>query len=1190
MKMNTKRIRMAVMFLLGILLAPLSLQAQNVTIRANNGSTVAAIKQGTGQGVTDTFFGAGGFATWQHEQLSMVLTTSDGTALTPNGQLDNPANNLFSDTNGHMQIGKGQSSATNICYATVSLPKGYRFTGYSIKFSKSTETKGSGTGAISFNSSVTGRFGETGSDFSTYTTQADVTNTGGAKTITRTEMTEGDMGNVLYFKLMNTTNSNQNQRVLITLESAEFFFTAEENYSPVTPAGEITSPVSAVDVPFPTSRVDFGTIENRPYVINGVTYNRVSYSSANVSDLAANFKLYEAESVTDGTDLDNVPGKVVDYKAGTISSDGGYFKLGREGQEQIYFLESPTTVTISDGHEVPVGYRITEAEFEYTNQITAVRTFYITYTSYGTKYYLNTEGRFTTTRVVWEMDPLGYISSNGYYLYFNNGYASTQREKPAATERFGVDDSNNFYQLQWPDYFITYYAQGWINPTRYGLISNTSGNKAVYEEITHQDPVGDFTLNIYDKTGKSVYASKSDGAGTVKLTGLNNDAVKFGVQGIGLVRATLTLQALDPYLNSMDVVCQDEVQTEVRMEQDFTASDFSVSGGEFYFYLPKDCEGHQVAITFENLHSKYFDESYAGGTAGHTSRINFVKSEHYNAFGASHNSLYNDTAEAANAQKERLKVGIVGTQGFRFNNADEVGTSGGVLREFPFSLEEYNTAGGDFTDMKFTVSASDQVATRYVFTTDETRYNIAPTTATQHRAYAYYQMIVHVQSATYEPEVEFKKIYDQTLYGTGQEDAFYGAVITAMAGDKPGYSSTQEIYKIIDAAIKAGVDDTGNTDVPASSEQLLYLDFSQLAGVYQITTEEHQSMEDYAATGAANCLIFLPKGHGAPNNNVAAMLESGGFQAAHNIVITDMQPFYSPYDIQVSGANYVEYKRQITNPKNGKVTSASVILPFNILVDENGQHTNVGEDGIAETAPAFSLHKMQATNCLTTQPEDDTEEYADYVFFPAVEVAKTTTANTPYLVKVLNGGEGDTISFVVRQRGGTISATTGMDASKYTFQGESATGSADGTTYNFTAYGSYSGKKVPKSENVFYFAKNMFLNTKDLVRANLNVAPFRSYYATQAEGGAKLSLLNIIFGEGEGNADAVRDLRQQNADLAVKAGRGTLTITSTIDNRVRIASLSGVSHYNLAVGAGETKTVSVPAGIYVVNGVKILVK
>ncbi len=137
-----KRIRLlqiTVLTLLGLVNAQWA-AAQNVTIKATNGSTIAAVKNG---GATDTFFGAGGFATWQHEQLSMVLTTSDGTALTPNQQLDNPANNLFTSGN-HMQIAKGQADGANVCYVSLSLPKGYRFTGYNIVFSKSTDTKGSG--------------------------------------------------------------------------------------------------------------------------------------------------------------------------------------------------------------------------------------------------------------------------------------------------------------------------------------------------------------------------------------------------------------------------------------------------------------------------------------------------------------------------------------------------------------------------------------------------------------------------------------------------------------------------------------------------------------------------------------------------------------------------------------------------------------------------------------------------------------------------------------------------------------------------------------------------------------------------------------------------------------------------------------------------------------------------------------
>ena len=70
-----------------------NLQAQNVTIKATNGSMVAS--RPTGNYDYDIFFRCGGFASWQHEQLNMVLTVSDATTLTANDQLANPANNLF---------------------------------------------------------------------------------------------------------------------------------------------------------------------------------------------------------------------------------------------------------------------------------------------------------------------------------------------------------------------------------------------------------------------------------------------------------------------------------------------------------------------------------------------------------------------------------------------------------------------------------------------------------------------------------------------------------------------------------------------------------------------------------------------------------------------------------------------------------------------------------------------------------------------------------------------------------------------------------------------------------------------------------------------------------------------------------------------------------------------------------------
>ena len=1149
--------------------------AQNVTIRANNGSTIAAVKD---YGTTDSFFGAGGFATWQHEQLSMVLTVSDNTNLTPNGQLDNPANNLFSSGE-KMQIAHGLASDANVCYVTLSLPKGYRFTGYTIKFSKPGQTT---KGSLQFNTAnANSTFGETGSDFGTFTTSATVSRGGAAQTISRTEMSEGDMGNVLYFKMQDPSNS----RALITLESAEIFFTAEENYSPVTPAGDVNA-VSAVDVPFATSKVDFGPIQRRSY--NGTT--RVSYSSANVSDLEAKFLLYEAESVESGSGFDGVSGNVVKYQSGTISSDGGYFKLGRENQEQIYYLETPNYVEVSDGTKVPVGYRITGAEFEYANKVTASRTFRISYRSGNTTYYLGTNGRFSTTQTTWEMDADGYISSNGNYLYFNNGYAATQRTKPASTERFGIDENNNIYQLQWPTYFITYYSSGGYNATRYGLISNTSGQKATYDEIsTSSSTVGDFTINVYNKDGESVYESKSDGNGTITISGLNNDAVKFGVKGIGLVRATLTVQALDPYLDHMEVVCNDLDQPAIKITQDFTASDFSVSGGEFNFYVPVDTKN--VGISFENLTSKYFDETYAGGDASHTSRINFVQSLHNQAFGTDVNNIYDNVSEAKDAQLERLKVDVVGSAKFKFNNADEVGTSGGTYTEFPFTFARYAAEGGSFGKMEYEVTEEDQVSTKYVFTTDETRYNIAPTTAIQHRAYAFYQMIVHVQSANYEPKIKFTKVYDKTLYRDSENnvktDAFYGVEVTAPYTEqgvtKQGYASTKDIFEGIDRILNTDkVDDFSNTDLPATSKQILYLDFSKLAGIYQITTDEHQSMDDYSGTNAANCMIFLPKGSSAPNNNVAYQLESGGFQAANDIVLTDMQPFYSPYNIQVDAAKKVEYKRLITFDKYGKVQNASLILPF-VMTVNSGKHTN--EDGTE-----FTVHSMQANDALTQKDGND------YAYYPTLEEGVTvTTANTPYLVKLDENSTEDNVSFVVSQKGALIEATADMN-DDYTFAGAASSGIAvEGGQvagkYTFTPAGSYAGQKVPYTNNIFYFAKNEFVNSADYVyKTDINVAPFRAYYNTSNTGNAKLMSFAILFEEGQGNETTGISTLKSNPDLMVVAGNGAITFTSTVDQNVRVNSVSGILVENSQLQAGETRTISVPAGVYVINGVKIIVK
>ena len=1194
MKMNTQRIRMAVMLLLGVLLAPLSLQAQDVTVRANNGNCLPAVKNSTSQGTDDTFYGWDGFALWKHNQLNMTMTTADKDAnfdVTEYGQFANPANNIFKSSGEALQLGRGRQQD---CYVAFTLPKGYRFTEYTIVFRRNINAP-------------TGQTASTG---------------------------EGANGQASFGEVVKGAAASNWQ--WLTLQSITLKFTAEADYTPVTPAGTFLNR-TAVDIPFSTSCVDLGIIENRLY--NGST--RMSYSYESVKDLMANLTLYQEDGGTKaGTHYDGTTGQVINYDGdgGTITSNGDYFQIGAPGTtEKIYYIETPNYVELNDVNKTrnPIGYRIVGSEIKYTYGTSRpARTehvkesilidsksypmFYISGTvdlyewllvfwrHIGNRtYYLTASAGMSTDmleRATWFIDDEGYIRlASDPTKYLKNQTVSGTNNRMAIVSRsdrpgkYAINGSGQITiqgsssTTMYLSLNVTEETHGLIpretHPTRvnyFQMINNgtykatrtLTGREKTFNTYEDREydltfpafTPSDYTLNVYDKTGKkvvkSVTVTSETPDGSLKLDSLNNDAVKIGVVGVGLIEGSLTMQALDPFIDQMTVVCQDQQKPDIRMTQDFYASDFSVNGGEFHFYLPEECaqDGDNVKITFEGLYSHYADESYPKYDVNekHYSRYNFVKSVHFDAFGESINNIYNDTAEAAHPRLERLKVDQAGSKPFVFNNAAEVGAGGGLLIDYPFTLKDYE---GTFDDVILAVTDSVDTATKYVFTTDETAYNIAPTTAIQHRSYAFYTMVINVHSATYNPTAQLKPVYSQTLYGTGQTDPFYGVVVTANDADgHAGFASTKQVMDKIQSVLPNGT----------TAQQILYVDMSQLAGIYQ-TNDANTSMADLVKKYAKNCMVFVPKGTAAQVDNVASKTDAAGlFDAARDIVLTDKEPFYSPYNIRVDAARKVSYKRAITKDKYDKVKNASLILPFVVAVDNTGKHTN--PDGTS-----FTLHTMQSSKALALI------EGSTYAYFPKLSEVTATKANEPYLVKLTENSTEDNISFVVEQTGSTLSATTGM-ASNYTFTGAVSTGVAvdaseaqQAGTYTFTPTGSYAGQTIAKTANIFYFADDEFVSSADLTTSGtVKAAPFRAYFASQRTGGnVRLSTFGVIFEEGDGDTDAIHTLRANDLGMSIQAGHGTLTITAAEDSNVQ---------------AGETRTISVPAGIYVVNGVKIVVK
>lgn len=1221
--------------------------AQNVTISPRNGSMICALTAGQDAG-TQYGFQTGAFATWRHNQLSLTMTASNNTDLTADGQLEKHANHFLSGSNctfdptdgnavysnyivmawGGESTGWGATNNPVPGYFTISLPKGYRFTGYTFHFTRDVATVGENAPFdLTTDRPIT--FSETDKTFNNTVGSQTITIPGGnSTTVHKLESTSNNMGNILYFKTIATRSGYY----ALNLRYIELKFTADADAGiSLLPSTQTTIGHSMMEIPFNTGKVDLGEIKQGSY--QGA--QRVSYQYNTVSDMSANMLLYEKESVRaaqEGEVLDGTSGDVAYNRDGSITTNGNYFRFEPSSTktEQIYYLETPVSATMSNSEENPVQFRITGATINYSK--TATRPFLIKYKDGNTTYYLGTNGRFSTTRTQWLKDSEGHIYSGTEYLGGTTGQVQVTNSNGAA--KFTINGTTIQNASGYTLKYLNYYG------TRYGYYTNSeslSDNWDTYNvypaevEYIETTGVSDFTIFIYDKEGNrdSRYPDGITVTGTdyVELEDLNNDAIKFGVKGgdVALLNFELKLQALNPYIDNMTVVLNDNYEgKDIRMTRTFTADDFSVGGGTFRFYLPTDCVNDHLTITFEDLYSKYGDDTYNHTSKPGTSnsRYNFVKSQHHQNFTG--DNIYNDRAEAASSTLEsarieakeniRTQVGTVGNIAFRFNNADELATNNGYLTEYPFTMAKYaaqtgkvvqdgveTTANGNFITAEFEptkVQTALHDKTFYVFTTDETRYNIAPTTATQHRFYAFYAMKVEVVCQDYSPIVSFEKIYDKTFNenGTG---AFYGVKVSAPAGIDAPLASDVATFKAISEAIEEGGD-----NVPTDLTQILYLDMSGLNGVYHskpIKEEDNKytlaSFDELKDKFAPNALVFLPANSTATFNNFAYAKKgelAGSFQSANDIILTDKNPFYSPYTIQVDAANYAIYTRKVTKNTYDEVQYATVFMPFTIELDADGQHKSEvkNKDGVIDYGTTKFL-QMNGSNATSNNKFDYLGEVdADKAFFTKTSDSQVE-ANTPYALQIVDKGRsGD--SFTLVQYGSNIAATPKTDnlfsATEISSTGKLTDKYGVAANYTFSHVGTFSGAQVAKEQKLFYFANNGFYSSMELKDSykTVDIYPFRSVYQTSGTGSAKVGYLMLVEGENPNTATGITDV--DKVFTGVTTGNGYITITSDADTTYRIRSVSGQNVDALNLKAGETQTVNVPAGIYLVNGLKVLVK
>lgn len=108
--------------------------AQNVFVSPQTGKLIAALTSSQEVG-----FEKGWNSLWKHDQLPLTITVADNADLTDAGDLSNPAANINVSQNGEGLILMGGRPYDS--YMAVTLPKGYRFTGYSITLQNNMDGK-----------------------------------------------------------------------------------------------------------------------------------------------------------------------------------------------------------------------------------------------------------------------------------------------------------------------------------------------------------------------------------------------------------------------------------------------------------------------------------------------------------------------------------------------------------------------------------------------------------------------------------------------------------------------------------------------------------------------------------------------------------------------------------------------------------------------------------------------------------------------------------------------------------------------------------------------------------------------------------------------------------------------------------------------------------------------------------------
>lgn len=516
-------------------------------------------------------------------------------------------------------------------------------------------------------------------------------------------------------------------------------------------------------------------------------------------------------------------------------------------------------------------------------------------------------------------------------------------------------------------------------------------------------------------------------------------------------------------------------------------------------------------------------------------------------------SEYEKSGSTSNPPYDKEDAARAGTVQVKFSNIESLGSQGGSLIE-----TEFNKTTAQYQEI--TLADNSDPQTIYIYSADHPVYMLmtdAGKNLNTHTAYTFYDATIKTMDIVEDAVLEVTPIYTSTLKGENvkisayneamgtslsvpkdsqldTDHVFYGVKVTTSGSY--GYLSTLDIVNAIKDEFSKE-EYSGKVYANDVMRTILYIDMSGLKSVSGSAVPWNEML----LGTAENCLLFMPSDFGISQEMLGGGIVAGGEAgvAVTDIIVNDQQPFFTPWSFYTS--TYVaHYHRTKVNGKD-LPKNTSLLLPFSVLLSPNGYLRTTG-DNVDYKVQFFNL-----TTELTT-PEDGIEGEVFNVGTSAITSGRAE-AFKPY--HVYTEDQTETSAYVIDVAGATFPVTPVPGADAFT---NDATG--------MVGYGSLNGMAIPKTENVYYFTKDYFWNSRTLSSDNVMLLPYRAYYKTTDASINSINRFGVDFSSG---------------------------LSTSITEMSEEAVVSGI--YDMTGRKISTSDINaLPRGLYIINGKKIYKK